>query len=367
MPSKQPFFQKFLQQSLCNRLCYLSDQLYAVGRSGLTAVAGKTGFRPVLILARQHYREELVWYPIIKLADVKKLVQLKLSAIQTPVLVNIGAVVNNQTPVSYFYPQTDLSSYQPWFIVPETLILAADKAVGSVFSYQSLSGQTVFVARTQAAVVSSLQGGVIRELSQFAMAHGVSLDENADKLQLHSALLPSFKVMARLPWAGLRNKFAFASKADNKKLLRMVTGALLVTTLYLLASYQWSAYLLDKARTDLMDASAAANQVLTERETVVQLKQRYQQLAGYIPRQQDELLLWQVLAPLYDNQVLLQAVEQKGNDIRIEIAAPSATAALQLLIKQPQVASAGFDSPVRRRNDQDEVGIKFTLTTGEEN
>lgn len=361
MPSKQHSFQKFLQQTLFNRVSYLSDQLYALSGDGIKPLPATSGFRPVLILARQHYREELVWYPIVKLADVKKLVQLKLASQTTPVLVSFGVVVNNQTPVSYFYPQTELGSYNPWFILPETLLLAANKAVGAVFSYQSLQGQAVFVARTPAAVVSSLQGGVIKELAQFAMAHGLSADENAEQVQLNTALLPSFKALSRLPWSGLRNRFAFARSGDNKKMLRFGSGTLIITTLYLLASYQWSAYLLENARTDLQQASAQANQVLTERETLLQLKQRYQQLTGYIPPPQDELLLWQLLAPLYENQVLLRALEQKGNEIRIEIAAPSATAALQLLLKQPQIANAGFDTPVRRRNDQEEVGIKFSL------
>lgn len=355
-----------MQQSLLNRMSYLSDQLYSVSASAVLPLSAKPGFRPILILARQHYREELVWYPITKLADVKKLVQLKLASQTVPVLVSFGTVVNNQTPVSYFYPQLALDSYQAWFIVPETLLLGAELPAGALASYQGLSGNTVFVARTPAAIVSSLQGGVLKHAAQFAIAHGLHADETCTHLALQQAIQPKLSVLAALPWSGLRNKFALAKRGDHKKIIRAVTGTLVVAALYLLASYQWSAYLLENSRAELQQASAQANELLTERESVQELKQRYQQLAAYMPKPQNEMLLWQLLAPLYENKVVLTALEQKGDDIRIEILAPSATEALQLLLKQPQVANARFDSPVRRQNEQDEVGIKFTVRTAGE-
>jgi hypothetical protein len=164
------------------------------------------------------------------------------------VLVSFGTVVNNQTPVSYFYPQLALDSYQAWFIVPETLLLGAELPAGALASYQGLSGHTVFVARTPAAIVSSLQGGVLKHAAQFAIAHGLHADETCTHLALQQAIQPKLAVLAALPWSGLRNKFALAKRGDHKKIIRAVTGTLVVAALYLLASYQWSAYLLENSR-----------------------------------------------------------------------------------------------------------------------
>lgn len=88
---------------------------------------------------------------------------------------------------------------------------------------------------------------------------------------------------------------------------------------------------------------------------------RYEQLQQLLPESDNLLQLWQVLAPLYQQDVIVTNVQHRQQQVRLRIEAPSATAALQLLVQQPGVMNARLEGNVRRQSNKDIATVSFQL------
>lgn len=343
-------------------ISYYADKWYQISPDGLEPVGGSPAFSAVLILARQHYTEETVWYPIARRGDVKKLVANNAAVQSKQAIFQVGKAVNGKTPVTYFKLTSDQLTYKAWFVVPESLWIGRKLNIGEIAAYQSLGfDKTVFIARTFAGVVSSFKSGLLALPEHFALAHGLNSETNVKKIALKSELISSRPLLAGIQWFELWMNIGGNQHSDSKKLMKWVTGLAVTIFLSLFGSVRLSAYLLEVKQHELQEATRQANAILAERDKVQQLKQRYESLSATISARPNAMMLWQQLATLYQHNIWLTALDQRGEDIRIEIRAKSATEALQLLLKQPAVASAEFDAPVRRTGTEDEASIVIRL------
>lgn len=319
------------------------------------------------VLSRNCYRETVQWYPISKKADVIKLVKLQLAQANATVLYVVGEEINGKTPVTYYHLNTLPDKLRARCYLPETLLLGSAVADGELLSYQLLhQDQQVYVAKAGSGIVSALAGGVIKTAAQFSLSQGVvvSVQRQLSATQLIQQLVLAVRRFYRLPLSGLRVTPA-AGTSMLPSAERVLWPVAIGATLYLLLAVQLSAYEAERATEALRDATRQADTILRQRQLILQDLQRYQQLERHQVVQQDTLLLWQVLAPLYAADVTFIDIERQQQQIILRFEAPSAASTLQTLISQPQVQGAAFDGPVRRQRNKDIATVRFSLQGGQ--
>lgn len=324
----------------------------------------------IAILSRACYREQLQWYPITKKTDVLNLVRLQSVSTNCLVLHVIGNVVNGKTPVTYYYLDNLPDGMQPWLFLPETLLLAQQLKQGELLSYPSVdNSRTLFVANAIGGVVSAFKGGMIQSSLQFALSQGLSLSQDRvlSGLDMRAVLLAQLYKFYQLPLIGLVNRHSFDSQTTLKKLATMALPAVLAVTLYLMVTEKVASIMVDSNASQLAQARAEANNILKQRQDILDMSARFQLLDKYLPENGQLLKLWQVLAPLYKAEVTFQTVQTIQGKVVLRIETDSASKVLGLLISQPGVSEAQFDSAVRRQGNIDSATISFTLQLNEVN
>jgi hypothetical protein len=362
-----------------------NDDFYNVNFKTDNTDLGKTPFwqkttsatGKIAILARNCYREQLQWYPITKRSDIAKLLQIQLVGAGCPVLYVIGAAVNGKTPVTYYYLDKLPIAFTAWLYIPETLLLAANLNYGEILSYSNLdNSRTMFVAKAIGGVVSAYKGGVIQSSLQFALSQGMNLlpqlsadDAGDDNIltgqQLGIALLTQITSFYKLPLLGLINRKAINYESTVKSFISWGIPSALVFSLYLVIVTQLASLLVESNKSELVQAKVQANSILGQRQSILEMNERLLLLNKYSPSDDRLLQLWEVLSPLYQNGVVFQKVQKTAGKIILQVEATSASKVLGLLISQPGVSNAQFDSAVRRQGNIDEATISFTLKSPE--
>ncbi|MCU7975900.1 hypothetical protein L5M43_11620 [Shewanella sp. SW36] len=322
----------------------------------------------IAILSRACYREQLQWYPITKRSDVLNLVRLQLVNANCVVLHVIGNVVNGKTPVTYYYLDNLPDGIQPWLFLPETLLLAQQLKQGELLSYPSVdNSRTLFVANAIGGVVSAFKGGMIQSSLQFALSQGLTITQDRDLTghEMRALLLTQLYKFYQLPLTGLVNRHNFDSQTTLKKLASMALPAVLVVTLYLVVTEKAANLMVESNAHELAQARVEANNILKQRQDILDMSSRFQLLDKYLPENGQLLKLWQVLAPLYKAGVTFQTIQTTQGKVVLRIETDSASKVLGLLISQPGVSEAQFDSAVRRQGNIDSATISFTLQPNE--
>ena len=374
---KAKFF-KYLYRFFLGQVVYADKVLFSIALNDQSIDFNKntiwhecqSSTAKIAILSRACYREQLQWYPITKKTDVLNLVRLQSVSTNSLVLHVIGNVVNGKTPVTYYYLDNLPDGMQPWLFLPETLLLAQQLKQGELLSYPSVdNSRTLFVANAIGGVVSAFKGGMIQSSLQFALSQGLSLSQDRvlSGLDMRALLLAQLYKFYQLPLIGLVNRHSFDSQTTLKKLATMALPAVLAVTLYLMVTEKVASIMVDSNASQLAQARAEANNILKQRQDILDMSARFQLLDKYLPENGQLLKLWQVLAPLYKAEVTFQTVQTIQGKVVLRIETDSASKVLGLLISQPGVSEAQFDSAVRRQGNIDSATISFTLQFNEVN
>ncbi|MCL1131407.1 hypothetical protein [Shewanella sairae] len=319
----------------------------------------------VAILSRNCYREKIEWYPITKKIDLLKLVKLQVENAPAKVLFIIGKSQNGKTPVTYYQLNQLCDGIKSWLLLPETYLIAQQSGTETLWSYQTPFAQnTVFVAKGLATPVSAIKGGMIQTVQQFALSQGLAAEQvlSLSAEQHATALYQQLSKLYQMPFIGLINKANFKAQNNSARLKKFVLPSLVVVSGYLLLAVQISAYEAQSAKQALQLATKEANVVLNQYKDINQMIERYQQLEGNTPQSTELLAVWQVLAPMYDQGVIFNDVQQTQNQVTIRISAESASQTLQMLLGQPGVGSAEFIGSVRRQRGLDAATIQFAIS-----
>lgn len=374
---KAKFF-KYLYRFFLGQVVYADKVLFSIALDDQSIDFNKntiwhecqSSTAKIAILSRACYREQLQWYPITKKTDVLNLVRLQSVSTNCLVLHVIGNVVNGKTPVTYYYLDNLPDGMQPWLFLPETLLLAQQLKQGELLSYPSVdNSRTLFVANAIGGVVSAFKGGMIQSSLQFALSQGLSLSQDRvlSGLDMRAVLLAQLYKFYQLPLIGLVNRHSFDSQTTLKKLATMALPAVLAVTLYLMVTEKVASIMVDSNASQLAQARAEANNILKQRQDILDMSARFQLLDKYLPENGQLLKLWQVLAPLYKAGVTFQTIQTTQGKVVLRIETDSASKVLGLLISQPGVSEAQFDSAVRRQGNIDSATISFTLQLNEVN
>jgi hypothetical protein len=304
------------------------------------------------------------WLPVARRAEAKKLVKFQQSTRAEGSFYILGQPLNGKTPVFWYQLKPQLLSYNALLYLPETALLAMPSEIGDVLVYQSPDhNNDIFVSRTHAGVASAIRGGLLRSAQQFMLAQGSNMQQcyHINAKQLPQRLLSTLFSIYRYPLAGLFNKTAFRRNAATKSFSLYIVPLAVSITLYLLLAGNWAEHLQQQSREQLQQANRDANQILLQRESINSMISRYQQLQQVLPESDNLLQLWQVLAPLYQQEVIVSNVQQRQQQVTLRIEAASATAALQLLVQQPGVINARVEGNVRRQSNKDIAAVSFQL------
>lgn len=360
-------FINLVKQLLLRQVAYLDQQQYKLSTTeGLVPVVSTKS--RILIISRHCYTEQIQWLPVTRKAEATKLVKFQQGSRDTGCFYVLGQPLNGKTPVIWYQLKPEAIQQNAFLYLPETLLLINGYAVGEAITYQSPDhASEIFVSRSHAGSVSAVKGGVIQTASQFMLAQGSTLARNVtiNTQQLSQALLNGLFNAHQLPLAGLINKAAWQRNAGIKSLGRYIWPLAAGITLYLFAIGYWTTHLQQSSRYQLQQANTQANQLLQQREAISNMISRYQKLQQVLPESNNLLQLWQVLAPLYQQGVIINNVQQRQNQISLSIEAQSATEALQLLVKQLGVVNAKVEGNVRRQGNKDLATVSFQLQQGE--
>lgn len=348
---------------LLSRVSYLDKVAYQI-QTNSTLVPQKATDLKVLIISRHNYNEQIQWLPVGRLSEAKKLVKFSQSSRGKGCFYILGKPVNGKTPVIWYQLKPQALSYNALLILPETALLGLFCQAGEVLTYQSPDvSADVYVTRTQAGTVSVVKGGLLQTAEQFMLAQGgiiqncITLNSKQHQQHLTEAV---FKLQ-HLSLTGLINRTAFRHSGAKLFFSRYVWPLAAAVTLYLIIASQLVSYQLQQSQEQVQLATREANQLLVQRENIESMFSRYQQLQQILPGEDNLLQLWQVLAPLYQQGVLINTLQQSQQEVTLNIEAPSAIEALQLLVKQPGVTQASLKGTIRRQDDMDMATFSFVL------
>ncbi|MEH8021206.1 hypothetical protein [Rheinheimera metallidurans] len=351
---------------LLRQVVYLDEQHYKLTAAGRLEPIVATKSK-VLVLSRHCYTEQVQWLPVTSKADAKKLVKFQQATKDKGSLYILGQPLNGKIPVIWYQLKPPAMAHNALLYLPETLLIAEQYQIGDVVTYRSPDNKAdIFISRTHAGAVSAIKGGMLQTDSQFMLAQGSSLHGrvaiNGSQFQQH--VLKALFKLYQFPLAGLINKAAMQRNSTLKSVSRYMWPLAGSITLYLLFMGYIAEHLQQNSRVELQQANNHANQLLLQREHINNMINRYQQLQQVLPESDNLLQLWQVLAPLYQQGVVINNVQQRQAAVSLSIEATSATEALQLLVKQLGVTNAKVEGNVRRQGDKDLATVSFQLQQG---
>jgi len=367
-----------IKKIVSNQIVYLDSVAFRLQKNGdgpderysfiplASDLDKKQGRKPlVTVLSRNCYHEYVQWYPITKKSDLLKVVKLQAKSSVLPVLFIIGKAFNGKTPVTYYHLNELSAAVKSWLLVPETCLLSQPFSAETLISYQTLLPEnTVFIAKGVSGSSSTLKGGIIQNIQQFAMSTGVvvtnSMTLTADE---HATILnQQLKKLYHIPLVGLYSTTRVSFASFSQRFSKLVLPIFGVITVYLLLAVQLSSFVEQHTKSELRAATKDANEVLNQYNQINSMISRYQLLADKVPVRTEPLLVWQVLAPLYQSGMIISSVRQNKQQITLRFSAESASHSLQLLIQQPNVINASFIGPVSRQGNLDSATVLFDLT-----
>ncbi len=343
---------------------YLDTKLYRLVDSvdgEFTWQEAEQGFKPnVLILSRQHYHESCKQYPIENTAEVKKLIRLELSA-------------NDGLSQFVTYKQQDgKTASNQWqlnevlgakIVVPESFLIGYKRPHFDVTEFQSEATQ-VYVVNTPQGIVSTVKGGMIQDVNAFSMASGVRTI-NSDDSSLMSFQQFAVFTAAQLPKLLAQYGVSLLVKQEKKLDFQELVKPLCLTlggaiSLYLVVS---SAYLeLQGYRIDaqIADNTEQVNQALSIQNEYNMLTEKLLRQQAFIESQAVKTSFWFVLEPLMQ-QAKFRTIRFRNDRYVLNGETKQATKLLDMLIQDPLVTDAKFDSQIRKSRNNEVFTISFRL------
>lgn len=343
------------------QVSYLDAQLY---QFGTVLQPQSTAKVRALVVSRHNYTEQLQWLPVPRRREAQKLVKFQQQSRGAGHFYLLGQPLNGKTPVIWYQFKPQVLCYNAMLYLPETALLGMQCKPGEALTYQSPDhANNIYLTGSHAGAVSAIQGGLLQTVSQFMLAQGVTLQQssNIHATQYGQRLRESLFKLQRLPLTGLVNKGAFKRNSAVQSVKQYLWPLVACITLYLFMTNFWSQYQLQLSQQQLQLANRDANKLLNQRTDIDTMLSRYHQLRQVLPESDNLLHLWQVLSPLYQQNVTISNLQQKQNQVSVSIEASSAIDALQLLVQQPGVTKASLEGDVRRQGSKDVATFSFVL------
>ncbi|QLE86110.1 hypothetical protein FLM48_14160 [Shewanella sp. Scap07] len=318
-------------------------------------------FKPnVLILSRQHYQESCKQYPIENKSEVKKLIRLELSANEgTSQFVTYKAQDSKTASNQWMLSDVYLGAK---FVLPESFLIGAKQPHFKVTELQNEESQ-FYIVNTPKGIISTVKGGLINNVNAFSMASGVSVDQTINSMSFEQ--FANFTA-AELPQLLIQYGSQFFVKQDSNldvqdlvKPVFLTLGASL--TLYLLIGSAYLELQSYRITSQIESNSSQVNRALNIQNEYNQLTEKLLRQQDFIESQAVKTSFWLVLEPLLQ-QAKFRTIRYRNDRYIINGETKQATKLLDMLIQDPLVTDAKFDSQIRKSRNNEVFTISFRLS-----
>jgi hypothetical protein len=328
-----------LRSSLQARVAWLTSdrRSLAAGEPGAGAVA--------LVLGREHYSERRKTYPILRYADLARVLKLELAGSPNTLAV-IGPIRSDRRVVSFY--DMDPSVVQAFgraaWVFPESLLLSRTLAEDAVARVQR-SGLEYFLAGSGESLPVT---GALRSAAMFELAVGLPGGQPA-------ATLAGDDIPERL-WTGLRRLPSsawislFRSPLDGIAIpwrqLGTAVGVFLLAYLSLASAYLGIATKLRQAESERLGGDVRS--LLAARSELDRFAGERAGLLAVVRASPESYPIWRVVALAWQKGASITGLSFADRELTLRGNAARATDILAALAADPALADVRFTSAVQR-------------------
>jgi hypothetical protein len=315
--------------------------------------------KPVVVVSRRYYREQLKSYPITDRADLQKFLKAELGE---GYVWQLGSVENNQRRVHIISWEPEVLSLDgtAWLLVPETWLYGAGLAPKNCHQID-FPGKPLVIFRERDQLVRAFSPtGLLASEPAIRSALGLSpsvplLHVNSQHYyqQLSGDLLelPLWRLVNR-------SRTPSAVSTDYKSIGLLAIAVLFVyavlSSTYLQLMTQLRQHQLDSISVQVSDKLALQQQIETEQQklsALVAAKGDWQQLLNQ----------WDLIAWLDGRNVRLANVTFEPESIKITGEVDSTTTLVQAMSELPYIANIEFTAPMRKGQQGEFFSLQLTF------
>ena len=335
-----------------------------------------------LVLAREHYFETSKDYPIANKKDLVQALRFEdnVAPFQGVTFHHIARINEQSHKVTFWVVNPKalaLLPSQPWFIFPESYLLA------KTFANQQCIGEIkrvttpLYLAKVGETIKSGVQSMYTPDIESFAVSTGVAFESNfAEDIEVNADTLREVS-FAELLCQGVKatslvkiKDFFVAPQKQIKQSYSLpkiaaICGTVLVV--YLLVSSAWLVFKEYRVELALNEQAEQVNQALD-------LQKQYQQQLAWqeqlsVPYQDLEPYwnAWQVFIEIIASEAEVKSLQLKNGEITVRGKAKKNAKATDVLVKLneiPYIVSPRFIAPIRKHKGLEEFAISFSFLKG---
>ena len=349
----------FISNKLAKLLCYFSEQPCSL--DGTFSPLNEV--KPVVILAKKHYRITEHQYPATSLEDAKSIVKLHKEQLNGPVqvsLVKSASIDGYKATVVSINPQVLPLLQRAKVLIPETRLLERALPSPSLYTLETPAGE-LYVSNTES-FNSSYANTLLPTAERFALSVGMnsSVEAQTTSQQQFAQLLTD--ALSQLTFAQLyRVMIIQTGDTANKTVLHaLYLGPLLCVTLYLGLTVGWQLIQIHLHETSAQDNQAQANTVLQQKRELDRYNGDIALFNEYVAKAPLVHPYWRILDTAIEQKMVIRYLRKPQNVIYIQGSAPNATAVLSAITAHPLVQAASFDGSIRNTGQGDNFTLAVT-------
>ncbi|TMP45686.1 hypothetical protein CWB96_10910 [Pseudoalteromonas citrea] len=312
---------------------------------------------PFVIVARQHYSEELKIYPIDEKKEVKKLLGLELN--NKCAKYQINDTGDGKCRVNIWTFDSMVRHFR--VIVPETYILANSLEHNEVLEILlPLRQEPLFVAKSQANIISSGQTSLLGSAELFSFSCGLPSGyiSRVSKEHAECRLFDALEKNGIDPYIRFFTQF---EKAGLQALCKAVlVPAFFSIAVYALASSSW--LLWQKSRLSGLNDELGENiaMVIDAQIALDTNMQAERAMTRFFASQHSKSEVWLVLSNLIST-TQFKSLRYSNGRYTVLGETERATEFMSKLVNDPRVVNAKFDYPVRNLKRGESFHISFEI------
>lgn len=350
-----------ISQKLIYKLVqYYSNGFWSMSPEGLNE-SDKKSIARCIIFARKHYIERTITLPISLKKDIKTAIEFEIENLQQEfhVFYKIYRVEEGKSHIMLWQIPRNIVPKGTLLALPETFLFSGILSVGQVVEYEQLNGKRVLLAKGINSIHSS--GGSSVPSAVFSQMIGV-ISEKELKWPA-SSLTINLSQGLLLGWKSLVNGFWVKTQRNSidwKALIRpYVIPVSVCFSLYLILSSSLVALQHSRAEELVNSQRQAINDALELQRSIDDKLAQFEVIEAGEANDFPLWRVWQVLAPLYQQNVMFKFIRSSDNQIFFGGTASSAADVLEMLLNDPVVDAPQFTSSVKKEAGRERFIIRF--------
>lgn len=354
-------------QLLANLVMYYSNQFYQINGTEFTATP-LTQTTKVLILARHLYLERHISLPIVLARDVKAALDFEIAELKDEFFVfhRINTVSDGLSHITIWQVPKNVIPNGVLFAIPETYLLGLSLQLNDLIAFSCVSPQEeVLIAMT----VNGVRSTSSKQVNQMLFSQAVGVTDTEIELKTPQEVLGIYKAMLLKNWPSLVTVFWVKRELKTQNIKQFcqpyLKPALVVSVLYLFITSLFVYTQHEVALASVEGQSTEIKDVLNLKTDISNLQQQLSQLDVSDEVQAPLWKLWQVLGPLYEQDVRFNFIRYAEGMIYINAESASSSKVLEYLLDNTSVVAPEFTAAVRKMKNTESYTIRFSLASSD--